>query len=470
MPTTPEQVDIWRSVPKEHQQLEFKEAKHQYDTRKLCGYCVAIANEGGGQLLLGIANDPPRPVTGSDAFPDTNDIVQKLFSWLGFRVDVEAVAHPDGRVVVFHIPSRPHGTAYHYEGKYLMRSGEELVPMSEDRLRAIFAEGKPDWLEEPSRSKLSGQDVIELLDTQTYFELRNLAYPTSQAGVLERLEQDRLIERDLTDRLTIRRLGAVLLAKRLSEFADVARKAARVVVYNGTSKVNTKLDQPAGRGYAAGFRGMIEFIMTQLPQNEVIEGAIRREQKLVPEIVIRELVANALIHQDFSVSGASVMVEVYDDRIEISNPGEPIVPVARFIDGYQSRNERLADLMRRMGACEEKSSGIDKVVGTVEAFQLPAPDFTTTHKRTVAIVYGHRQFDAMTRADRIRACYQHAALKHVMRQHMTNKSLRERFGLGDDKSTIVSQVIAAAIDEELIKPDQTVGDSKRLARYLPFWA
>lgn len=470
MPTTPEQIDLWRSAPKEHQQLEFKEAKNQYDTRKLCGYCVAIANEGGGQLLLGIADTPPRRITNTQAFPDTNDIAEKLFAWLGFRVDVEAVQHPDGRVVVFHIPSRPHGTAYHYEGKYLMRSGEELVPMSEDRLRAIFAEGKPDWLEEPSRSKLSGQDVIELLDTQTYFELRNLAYPTSQAGVLERLEQDRLIERDLTGRLTIRRLGAVLLAKRLSEFADVARKAARVVVYSGTSKVNTKLDQPAGRGYAAGFRGMIEFVMAQLPQNEVIEGAIRREQKLVPEIVIRELVANALIHQDFSVSGASVMVEVYDDRIEISNPGEPIVPVARFIDGYQSRNERLADLMRRMGACEEKSSGIDKVVGTVEAFQLPAPDFTTTHKRTVAIVYGHRQFDAMTRADRIRACYQHAALKHVMRQHMTNKSLRERFGLGDDKSTIVSQVIAAAIDEELIKPDQTVGDSKRLARYLPFWA
>lgn len=470
MPTTPEQIDLWRAVPKEHQQLEFKEAKQQFDTRRLCGYCVAIANEGGGQLLLGIANDPPRPVTDSQAFPDTNDIAQKLFAWLGFRVDVEAVQHPDGRVVVFHIPSRPRGTAYHHDGKYLMRSGEELVPMSEDRLRAIFAEGQPDWLEEPSRSNLSGQDVVELLDTQTYFELRRLAYPTMQGGVLDRLEQDRLIERSAAGRFTIKRLGAILLAKRLAAFEDVARKAARVVVYAGTSKVNTKLDQPVGKGYAAGFREMVELVMTQLPQNEVIEGAIRREQKLVPEIVIRELVANALIHQDFSVGGASVMIEVYDDRIEISNPGEPIVPVARFIDGYQSRNERLADLMRRMGVCEEKSSGIDKVVSSVEAFQLPAPDFTTTHNRTVAVVYGHRQFDAMTRSDRVRACYQHAALKRVMRQHMTNKSLRERFGLGDDKSALVSQVIAAAIEEGVVKADATVGDSRRLARYLPFWA
>lgn len=469
MPTTPEQIDLWRSMPKENQQLEFKEAKHQFDTRRLCGYCVAIANEGGGQLLLGIANDPPRPVTGSEAFSDTNDIAQKLFSWLGFRVDVEAVAHPDGRVVVFHIPSRPRGTAYHHDGKYLMRSGEELVPMSEDRLRAIFAEGQPDWLEEASAQHLSGQDVIELLDTQTYFELLKLPYPSDQSGVLERLSQDHLIDRD-QGHFIVKRRGAILLARQMAGFSDISRKAVRVVVYSGASKVNTRLDQRGEKGYAVGFRGMVRFVMQQLPQNEVIEDAIRKEQKLVPEIVIRELIANALIHQDFTIGGSSVMIEIYPDRLEISNPGEPMVPGNRFIDGYQSRNERLADLMRRMGACEEKGSGIDKVVDAVEAYQLPAPDFTTMYNRTVAVVYGHRQFDVMTRADRTRACFQHAALKHVLRDHMTNKSLRERFGLGEDKTAVVSQVIAAAIEEGLVKSDESVGGSRRHARYLPFWA
>ena len=76
----------------------------------------------------------------------------------------------------------------------------------------------------------------------------------------------------------------------------------------------------------------------------------------------------------------------------------------------------------------------------------------------------------MTRADRTRACYQHAALKHVVRDHMTNKSMRERFGLGEEKSALVSQVIAAAIEEGLVKADETVGGSRRHARYLPFWA
>jgi ATP-dependent DNA helicase RecG len=147
---TSEQIDIWRGMTHETQNLEFKEANNQYDTRRLCRYCVAIANEGGGYLVLGIADKPPRPVVSSQAFPDTQDIAEKLFQWLGFRVDVEDVAHPDGRVVVFSIPARPRGTAYHYEGAYLMRSGEELVPMSEDQLRKIFAEGQPNWLENPA--------------------------------------------------------------------------------------------------------------------------------------------------------------------------------------------------------------------------------------------------------------------------------------------------------------------------------
>lgn len=145
---TPEQIDLWRSINTEHQTLEFKEAKTQFDNKKLYRYCVAIANEGGGYLVLGIADAAPRPVVGTSAFNNPVEMAAKIFSAIGFRVNIQEINHPDGRVVVFQIPSRPRSTAYHYEGAYLMRSGEELVPMSEDRLRVIFAEGQPDWLEQ----------------------------------------------------------------------------------------------------------------------------------------------------------------------------------------------------------------------------------------------------------------------------------------------------------------------------------
>ncbi len=150
MNTTSAQIDLWRSSPSEHQRLEFKEAKTQFDNHKLYKYCVALANEGGGHLLLGVADKPPRSVVGTSAFSNPVEMAARLFQAVGFRVDIEEVLHPDGRVLVFHIPSRPRGTAYHLDGAYLMRAGEELLPMSEDQLRRIFAEGEPDWLSQPA--------------------------------------------------------------------------------------------------------------------------------------------------------------------------------------------------------------------------------------------------------------------------------------------------------------------------------
>jgi len=467
--TTVDQIDAWRSVPSETPNLEFKEAKSSFNSDTLYGYCVAMANEGGGVLLLGVADRPPRPVVGTQAFGNPIKTAHQILQNIGFRVDIEEVRHPDGRVLVFHIPSRFKGSAYALRGAYLMRCGESLVPMTEDRLRAIFAESKEDWLEEPTRSGLDAQDVVELLDTQTLFELLGLPYPTNRDGVIERLTELKFID-FAGGGYSIRRLGAILLAKRLDQFPELARKAARVVTYTGNSKAETKADSPGNKGYAVGFQALVKFVCNLLPQNEVIQDALRTSAKLVPDTVIRELLANALIHQDFEIGGASMMVEIYSNRVEISNPGEPLVPVERFIDGCRSRNERFASLMRKLGVCEEKGSGIDTVIRTAEILQLPAPDFRTGYQTTNVIIYGPRSFAEMGREDRVRACYQHCALKYVMSERMTNRSLRERFKLAEGKTATVSQIIAQTEEVGLIKVDQKIGGSRKYARYLPIWA
>jgi len=469
MATTAQQIDDWRAARSEHQRLEFKEAKVQFDNRRLYKYCVALANEGGGHLLLGIADEPPRRVVGTAAFNDPVDMAAKMFKVLGFRVEIEEVAHPDGRVLVFQIPGRPLGMVYDFEGAYLMRAGEELVPMSEDRLRMIFAEGQPDWLSQAALKDCDDEKVVELLDTQSYFDLLHLPYPTTRAGVLERFESERLIQRE-EGGWTISNLSGMLFAKQLEQFGRLARKAPRVIVYEGTNKLKTKLDKPGTKGYAVGFQGLVEFINGLVPSNEGIEQALRREVKMFPEIAVRELVANALIHQDFTESGMSVMIEIYDDRMEISNPGKPFISPDRFIDEYQSRNERLADLMRRMGICEEKGSGVDKVIQAAEVFQLPAPDFRVGEKRTSALLFGHRDFEEMDRNDRIRATYQHCCLRYVMNERMSNQSLRERFKLPEKKVATVSQIIAAAVEAEKIKMADPTQTSTRYRNYVPFWA
>ena len=168
-----------------------------------------------------------------------------------------------------------------------MRVGEELHPMTEDQLRNIFAEGQPDWLERAAESGLTGQDVVQSLDTQAYFDLLDLPYPTDQQGVLAKLESERLIE-SKENGFDVLNIGAVLLAKDMRTFASVFRKSARVVLHKTHSKLETISDLTGNKGYAVGFRGLIRYIMTQLPQNEVIVDALRKESKLVPEVVIRD--------------------------------------------------------------------------------------------------------------------------------------------------------------------------------------
>jgi ATP-dependent DNA helicase RecG len=341
--------------------------------------------------------------------------------------------------------------------------------MSEDRLRHIFAEGQPDWALSTAMPDCDADRVIQLLDTQSYFDLLHLPYPATRDAVLERFAGERLIERNANG-WTITNLGAILFAKALDQFDLLVRKAPRVIVYEDTSKLRTKLDRADTRGYAVGFRGLIEFINGVVPSNEVIEQALRREVKMFPEIAVRELVANALIHQDFAETGGSVMVELYTDRIEISNPGRPFISPDRFIDEYQSRNERLAGLMRRLGICEEEGSGVDKVVESTEIYQLPGPDFRVGERRTTAVLFAHKEIEDMDRNDRIRACYQHCCLRYVMNQKMTNQSLRERFKLTESKAATVSQIIAATVDAGKIKLADSAQTSTRYRSYLPFWA
>ena len=191
---------------------------------------------------------------------------------------------------------------------------------------------------------------------------------------------------------------------------------------------------------------------------------------MYPELAIRELVANAIIHQDFSITGTGPMIEIFSDRLEITNPGVPLVDPRRFLDTPpRSRNEALASLMRRMGICEERGSGFDKVVFQTELFQLPPPKIEVSEIHTKVILFAYKKFAAMDREEKIYATYLHSCLKYVNREAMTNQSLRERFGIEDKNSAQASRIINDTIGEELIKRENPEG-SKKYSKYVPFWA
>jgi ATP-dependent DNA helicase RecG len=464
-----EQLEKWLIVPSETEHLEFKEAKNNFHFENLVEYCVALANEGGGHIIFGVTDRPPRQVVGTTIFDPCAQTAGAIYERLHIKVIATDLEYNGKRVLIFAVPSRPIGHPIEYKGKYLMRAGEELVPMTPDFLQRIFAEGQPVYEARIARTGLSAEDVVRLLDTQSYFDLTELPYPADRQGVISRFLRERLLI-DNDSSYAVTNLGALLFAKNLDEFELLARKSVRVTTYDGNNKLKTKRDIVGKKGYAVGFQGLVEYITSQLPANEVIGKALRESVPMFPEIAIRELVANALIHQDLEQPGGSVNIDIYDNRLEISNPGIPCIEPDRFIDEYQSRNDRMADLMRRSRICEEKGSGIDKVISAIEAFQLPPPDFRVGNKRTTVVLFSHKELDDMDRGDKLRACYQHCVLRYIVGEKMTNQSLRDRFALTNRQTDIASRIIALALEEELIKLEDPSNTSKRYAKYIPYWA
>ena len=286
---------------------------------------------------------------------------------------------------------------------------------------------------------------------------------------MDALESEAMICKGLAGKWNINNLGAVLFARKLSDFNSLRRKAIRVILYKGETRVETIREQEGVKGLAVGFEGLIEYIQNLLPSNEVIGQSLRKEVSMFPELAIRELLANAIIHQDFHITGTAPMVEIFSSRMEITNPGLPLVNTERFLDSPpRSRNEAIASFMRRVGVCEERGSGIDKVVSETERYQLPAPIFEQTQEHIRVVLFAHREFRNMDKQDRIRACYLHACLRYVQRDYMTNSTLRERFGIEEKNSSMASRVIKDAIDANAIVSYGSQA-SRKFMKYVPWW-
>ncbi len=176
----------------------------------------------------------------------------------------------------------------------------------------------------------------------------SLDIPSTKDGILEQFLTERLIVKDEAGAYNITNLGAILFARRLSDFPFLERKAIRVIKYSGNNRIaGASREQIGGKGYANGFEGLINYINGLLPINEVMGAVLRKDVPMYPELAVREVVANAIIHQNFFLTGISPVIEIFDNRMEITNPGIPLIDKEWFVDHPPvSRNEMLASFMR----------------------------------------------------------------------------------------------------------------------------
>jgi len=320
---------------------------------------------------------------------------------------------------------------------------------------------------------LGDEEMFELLDVEGALRLLGQVVQGNPATQLQQLSRFGVIEAMGGGFWSVSKGGAILFARDLRSFGlPYERKAPRVVHYVGETRVRTLREQTGQRGYAIAFEGLVSYIERQLPHREILVGVTRREQGVYPLVAVRELVANALVHQDLSIRGAGPMIELFDGRVEISNPGPPLVEVDRLLDEPpRSRNERIGRLMRQIGYCEERGSGIDKVITLAEEYQLPPPECDVHQQSFRATLYGPRGFEDMTTEERLRACYQHACLLWVAgRRPMTNSTLRERLGLPSNRAAVISRLFTEATTFGLIKRADPSNQSRAQASYVPYWA
>ncbi len=401
--------------------------------------------------------------------------LQEIANHLSANADffIQKLVIEGKRVVVLEV-QRAYRNTIQYDGIEYIISGntlKNLNNLSEDAKKLwdiVYSENENDFTSEIAKKNVSANEVTKYLDWKKLFEMLEKPLPSSPLGVMSVLSEFRFVSEQNTGKYNITNLGALLLAKKLSMFKTVEYKAIRVLIYSGNNYTKPAHEQVGGKGYIVGFEGLIRYINEHLPQIEYIDGALRKKRSMFPILSLRELVANAIIHQDLSEKGSPI-ISIFGDHIVISNPGVPIVEKDRFIDSPpHSRNESLAAAMHRVGICEERGSGYDKVITYIEENNLLAPEITVHGKSTSVTLRKEKRFNKLTRDELIRICYNHTCLNYVQGKVTNNTSLRARFNMDENERYKISRTFKQAVEAGMIK--EKAGTAPKNREYIPFWA
>lgn len=466
-------------IPIESNELDWKESLSA-NANKLAQHLSAFANNpGGGYIVFGI-NDKTSEVIGINR-DQAKGVIERLSSIgrdslePGVGVDHAIEEFRDIPVLLIHIKEsaiKPvHLKNKTIEDSYI-RSGGCTRKASRQEVGGLMLNSKTPNFEELHSTKLLNEtQVLSLLDYRELFHLLKKPLPSDPTDILYLLKSERVITEE-NEGYYITNFGALACATNLNDFDGLARKAIRVIKYSGLNKSETIREYPGSKGYAISFEGLIAFVKQLLPSSEIIKSAFRTEQTVYPEIALRELFANALIHQDFTVKGAGPLVEIFDDRITITNPGKllPSKQLDRIIGTTpESRNEILASSFRRFGICEERGSGFTKTIANIEFYGLPPLKMEELENAFRATLYVPKPFAKLSELERIEACYQHSIIQYLSSGAMNNTSLRERFKMSERQRPQVSLVIKNTLEAGKIKLKNPDNTSTKFVEYIPYW-
>ncbi|MBW1922076.1 MAG: putative DNA binding domain-containing protein [Deltaproteobacteria bacterium] len=369
-----QQLEQWMRA-KENEHFEFKEAKNRYDFQKLVKYCVALANEGGGKMILGVTDKVPRKVVGTKAFQNLERTKAGLIERMSLRIDAEEIMHPQGRVVVFHVPSRPIGMAIHYEGRYFMRAGEDLAPMLPDMLKRIFDETGPDYTAE-----ICSKAALNDLDLDAVEDFRNRWIRKSKNENLRRLSSEQLLlDAELLTREGITYAALILFGTK-EALGRYLAQAEVIFEYRSSDATGPAQDRQEFRqGFFSFYEELWSLIELRNDKQHFRDGLFVWDIPTFNEEAVREAILNAVSHRDYRMAG-SVFVRQYPRRMEIVSPGgfPPGITPENILWEQSPRNRRIAEAFARCGLVERSGQGMNMIYEACIRESKPRPDFTHT--------------------------------------------------------------------------------------------
>jgi len=378
--TTAEQIARWLSAP-EGERLEFKSARNNYQFDKLVDYCVALANEGGGIILLGATDERPRQVVGTAAFSEPSRTEAGLYQRLHHRIPIEEATYQSRRLLIVHVPSRLPGTAWQHDGRYLRRAGDDLVPIPANELQLMFAEAGPDYSAQPCDATMA-----DLASAALHVFRERWARKVSNPRIQDWNDDELLANAELQvdGKLTIAAL--VLFGTRQGIGRHLAQ-AEIVFEYRSSEAAGPAQDRVEVReGFLLSHDRLWERINLRNDRQSYQDGLFRYDIATFDEDAVREALLNAVAHRDYRLGG-SIFVRQYSRRLEIVSPGgfpAGITP-ENILDQQNPRNRRLAEALGKCGLIERSGQGLNLMVESAIRQSKALPDFAGSSHHEVRL-------------------------------------------------------------------------------------
>jgi len=379
--TTLDQLQQWIDEP-EGRNLEFKEAKQSFHFEKLVKYCVALANEGGGKIVLGVTDRRPRSIVGTAAFAEPGRTEAGLYEQLSHRIPVEEVNTGKGRVLIVHVPVRLPGTAWQVDGAYLKRAGDGLVPMSDRELREIFSEIGPDFSAElcPLASMGDLEPAAIAVFRERWAAATQDTRKSRWSDEQTLANAELLIDRQPTYAALILFGSHVALGRKLAH-------AELVFEYRSSEASGPAADRVEYReGFFVWYEDIWKRINLRNDRQSFIEGLFRVEIPTFDETAVREALLNAIAHRDYRLGG-SVFVRQFAQRLELISPGglPPGITPANILEQQNPRNRRLAEALAKCGLIERSGQGMNLMFESAIRQGKALPDFSGTSSHEVRL-------------------------------------------------------------------------------------